>query len=52
MGRTVVKQPIPRHPLLSGLGCQSFQGYLISPAMPLVEFEGWLTGHSARPIIG
>jgi EAL domain-containing protein (putative c-di-GMP-specific phosphodiesterase class I) len=31
---------------LSRMGCHSLQGYLISPALPLCEFELWRTGNA------
>lgn len=34
--------------MLTAMGCNSLQGYYISPPLPVGEFEGWLAGLQGR----
>lgn len=54
LGLTITAEGIedtPTRDLLLGLGCDSIQGYLYSPALPPHQLEGWLTSHAYPGIV-
>ena len=55
MGMTVIAEGVEtaaQGEFLAAQGCDELQGFLISPALPLVQFEAWVLERRAQRVTG